>query len=525
MKHLLFILSLCIALPGFAQTKKFTFKAGSAYELPRKFQDLCFFGNTKNGIINLAMKKGELNILRFDPVTLEKTYENNIELPDATEYFSSEIPLEFGGNHIWIHSDWNRELEKEYLFYDKIDIKTGNFLEKYVKMIESTKLLGTSGSRTDFRGTGKYLFRTDADGKKLLVGSRFYPKEKNNKKNYDVVSLSVFDGSMKKLWNMEYTIPTTEQVTDIIDYSVDSKGNAYLVTRVFSTDKKYYKDPQTKKPGYYYEVSKFSKDAKSPQVTRIELGDYYINGANIMENTAHEMVVCGTYRINSNLTGTNGVFVVKIDNQGNPKTDKDGLYPFPSSELAKFEPSKTRRKIEKNDDYEPPLMTIRCIFPGLDGSIFIACEQFQSQTVDDKSYHHTFYYFEDIYCMKIDKKGNMDWFTKIPKKQLGTDNYETLGFIPMSDKDNYYFLYIDNKKNIALAEDDEPKEHINGYGGNIFAAKIDAKGNLTREIVFNPFEEKMMILPTTFTTFGENKFLGRAMLFKGDFKPILITLE
>jgi len=58
---------------GQGQSKKFTFKLGTEYDLPRKTEDLAFFGNDKDGIVNLSLKKDELIITRFNTKTLQKT--------------------------------------------------------------------------------------------------------------------------------------------------------------------------------------------------------------------------------------------------------------------------------------------------------------------------------------------------------------------------------------------------------------------------------------------------------------------
>ncbi|MEJ0104085.1 MAG: hypothetical protein WDO19_16655 [Bacteroidota bacterium] len=57
---------------------------------------MSFFGNEKDGIVNLSLKKDELNITRFDPKTLTLTTEKTIELPELTSDFNSETVVDFG---------------------------------------------------------------------------------------------------------------------------------------------------------------------------------------------------------------------------------------------------------------------------------------------------------------------------------------------------------------------------------------------------------------------------------------------
>ena len=184
MKYLFLVLVSFLSVLSYGQSKKFTFKLGSEYELPRKSEDLSFLGNEKDGIVNLTLKKDELTIIRFDPKTLEQTSEKVIELPEKTKNFNSETLVEFSGNYFWVHSDWDKDAEKEFLYYDKVDVVSGKITETNKKMIETTKMTGdlVATGFYQYKVTNKYTFNFDAEGKKLLVSYRLNPEEKNDKR-------------------------------------------------------------------------------------------------------------------------------------------------------------------------------------------------------------------------------------------------------------------------------------------------------------------------------------------------------
>src|SRR5687768_5118209 len=94
-RYALLVMACLIAALSHAQNSKFSFKLGSEYELPRKAEDLAFFGSEKDGIVNLALKKEELIIVRFNPKTLSQTIEKQIDLKEATRNFTSEIVADF----------------------------------------------------------------------------------------------------------------------------------------------------------------------------------------------------------------------------------------------------------------------------------------------------------------------------------------------------------------------------------------------------------------------------------------------
>ncbi|MBI3883632.1 MAG: hypothetical protein HY305_05320, partial [Sphingobacteriales bacterium] len=187
MKYLLVLCTCMVSLSGFSQSKKISFKLGSEYELPKRAADLAFFGNAQDGIVNLALKKDNLSITRFDPSTLNQTNGKEIQLAEATKYFVSEKVIDFGNKYFWIHSDWDKDAGKEFLYYDQIDVLSGKIASSNNKMLETTKMTreaapSLAGGMFSFLGTGsKYNLNTDVANKKLLVSYRLVPEEKKDK--------------------------------------------------------------------------------------------------------------------------------------------------------------------------------------------------------------------------------------------------------------------------------------------------------------------------------------------------------
>jgi len=179
---------------------------------------------------------------------------------------------------------------------------------------------------------------------------------------------------------------------------------------------------------------------------------------------------------------------------------------------------------------EAPNLKVRNIEVGADGSVFLALEEYY-YTVSTTTYNnHTTttytYYYEDILGAKIDASGNFLWIKKIPKKQKGTNSFQTLGYKLVSDTSGYYFLYLDNKKNLELEEDEVPKYHINGYGGQVMVAKIDHNGNISKELLFDTRDEELMVMPRLFKKIDGNNYIGRTTIKgPGAYKPLLISVK
>ncbi len=533
MKYLFLVTVSFLTVSVFAQSKKFTFKLGTEYELPRKSSDLSFFGNDKEGIVNMGLKKDELTILRFDPKTLAQSTEKVIALPEMTKNFNSETVVDFGTNYYWIHSDWDKSSETESLYYDKINVVSGVITESNKKLFDAEKISGSGGAMTGFyryKATNKYDFNFDADNTKLLVSYRLAPEERNRKKSYDKMGFYVYDRQMNKIWNNEFTMPYTDQIMDNIDFSVDSKGNAYMLIKVYDSEKRKEIDKETGKAGYHYEVLKFSKDNKDIINSTISIDDYFIKEASLIENTEHDMVIACTYSKKAKSYGTDGVFLALMDQSGKINKYKNGYYEFPLAELEKFESARTKRKMERKKDYEAPNLVVRNIVVEADGSLFIALEEHYivtTTTYDSKGNSHTTttYYYEDMLGAKISKTGNFDWLRKLPKKQKGGSGRGTMGYKLVSDATGYYFLYLDNKKNMELDEDEVPKYHVDGFGGQVVVAKINNAGEISKELVFDTREEEVKLFPSQFKRINGNQFIGRAKMKRGGYQPLLITVN
>jgi len=533
MKIYLPIIACLLSSFVYGQNKKFNFTLGTEYELPRKTEDLAFFGNDQDGIVNLALKKEELNIVRFDPKTLKKTMEKVIDLPEVTKNFNSEEVAIMQNNYYWLHSDWDKGSEKEMLFCDKIDVATGKITDANQKMFETTKLGGDDVKLTGFyryKLAGKYRFNYDADQKKLLVSYRLHPEERNDKKNYDKIGLQVFDEHLKKIWGNEFRMPYTEAIMDNSDFSVDGQGNAYMLAKVYDSDNRKEYDKATDKPAYHFEVLKFTKGSKEITHTNITVGDYFIKQPALIEDGAHNMVVACTYSKKAMSNGTDGVFLAVVDQNGKVTKYKNGYYEFPIAELEKFESARTKRKMEKKDDYESPNLVVRNVIIENDGSVFIACEEYHSESryVSDGrggGYYYTTYFYDDILGVKVNASGAFEWLRKIPKKQKGSFGRDGMSFKLVADEAGYHFLFLDNKKNMELADNEEPKYHVDGKGGQVVVATLNNKGVLSKELLFDTREEDIHIYPADFSRINGNQFIGRAKIKRNLFQPLLITVN
>lgn len=552
MKYLFLTVATLLTTITFAQSKKFTFTLGEEYELPKRSEDLAFYGDSVNGIVNLSYYKKHLTVYRFDYNTLVQKGGQEVELNNASKNFNSEEVITMGGSCFWLHSDWEKGEKKEKLYSTQIDVKTGKTLNENKLLFEIDKVAGNlqgggwfgAGAKT----VNKYDYNYNASNNKLLISYRYNPEERNDKKSYDKLGFFVVDEKLNKIWNGDFTMPYTEAVMDNLDFSVDENGNAYMLARVYYSDARKETDKETGKPGYHYEVFKFTAGGTMIHKA-IESDEYYLKQPTLIENRLHEMIIATTYSKKSTKKSntTDGIFLAKFDGKNDIVQYKKGFYEFDLEELKKYESKRSKRKMDKKNDYEAPNLRIREVIIASDGSTIVTLEDYHVEVSTSTYYSGTTsrsttqytYYYDDILVTKIGADGNVAWLRKVPKRQKSTtsssyDNYSgnaifnpvsgTLGFRTFVDASGCYLLYLDNLKNMELEDDDVPKYHLNGFGGQVVVTKIDDAGNMSKELVFDTREEKIMLFPRQFKKINSNQFIGRAKL-KSTFQPLLIKVN
>ncbi|HVY74303.1 MAG TPA: hypothetical protein VG890_05700 [Puia sp.] len=518
MKQILLFFTLLTTAVTYGQDKKFSFKLGDEYELPKDTRDLAYFGNEKDGIVNLSLKKEDLYIVRFDPKNLNKTMEQKVDLA-VTGNFVSEMLVDFNNNnYYWLHSDWDKSAKQEILYSDKIDVTHGSVVQPNTPLFKTTKI-AEQYIQKDYEYVDKYQFNYDAEHKKLMVSYRLIPEFKSDKKNYDRMGFQVFDEHLNKIWGDEFKMPYTEAIMDNKAFSIDSKGNAYMLAKVY--DSEIHKEMIDEKPNYHYEVLKFGKDSRDIVISAIPVGNYFIKQTNLIENAQHEMIIACTFSKKARGTATDGFFLAIENSEGKISNYKSGYYEFPKAELAKFESEKKQERIQSNQDFEVQDLFVRDVLANPDGSVFVSLEKYFIEVGaenDKKVINH----YGDIYACLIGSTGKLEWLRKIHKMQRGSGKRATLGYKLINDPSGFYFLYMDNRENMNLGEGEAGKYYVDGKGGQLVVTKIDYQGNISKELLFDTRDEDIMIYPAEFDRINDSQFIGRAMIKKKLFQPLLI---
>lgn len=516
---LLLLLLVFSALVSKAGEPKIKLTFGAEYQLPKKHYDVGFIGNAAKGYIQIGHCYGKsISLQKFDK-NLRLASEKLIDLKNLPKGYVSESWRETGDNYFWFFSTWNKKEGKERLFAQKIDVQSGNFSGSAQEILQTEKI----GS------WDKYHFVQSANTKTTLAYWRIVPKEKRDVKNNDRIGMYVYDENMKQIWGKIITMPYTEAEMDNVDYQVDAKGNVYCLAKVYDDRK----SKDRTKPNYHYEILIWSKDKPDGSKIPFKFEDKFVSSALIMEDYQGRIIVAGYYSKVFNSGSSDGVFLLKLDQeQGKVVNVLKGLYEFPKELLKEFESERTKRQIEKKEkkkgDVEEPILTLRKININEDGTIQVYGEQYQlvvTTYTDSKGNTHTryTYYFLDIIALNIGKDGEIVWVKKIPKQQICGTAYGN-GFSDFSFDGNKYFFFTDNPKNLNLSPNQAPVTHSSSVKGTVMAVRIDPSGNMKKTVVYDAKDNKVFLNATDFTEVGDNQLITRTAQKKVS-RAMLLTFE
>lgn len=429
----------------------------------------------KKGNEAMAVKfhKDEIFIQKFDVQKLSfvkvRTYD------DLPKNFEIEKIAEYNGRYFFFYSVWDKSNEKEQLFSREINFNDGSFIA------EGKLLISVDGKITRNSGNDKFYFEESRDHSKMLIKFRLKPEVKNDEKSFDIIGLYIYNKNLELLSGKKFKMPYTEKKMDNIDYSVDSKGNAYILSIVFNdntTDIK--KNKKDEKANYHIELLTIKFNSDLIDITPIAVNEKFINKVWLFESPSNFMICAGFYNIGKDLDNANGIFVFKIGEDN--KSYDMASYEIPVEILNMYASAKTKRKNTKKEEDDKAEFTdleLMDLIIMEDGSILLIGEQYyvvQHSTYNAATKSYTTYYsyhYNDMLITKIDPKGRLSWMKKLPKRQSGLNGKGGMSYKYLASDDKHYFLFLDNEKNMSLPVDEVPAQHKDGAGGFLTAYCIN----------------------------------------------------
>ncbi|MNU71990.1 hypothetical protein D3C71_614370 [compost metagenome] len=501
-------------------SKEFEYHLGMPYEVvdaPVKN-----YVSKDGNIIAFKMEKGVATIQKFDGPDFNQTSLNTYkDFPDGAIY---EDQIEFDDFIYILLSVWDKSNQTEQFFVRKANKTTGQFEG------ESLRIVAIEGKVTGGDGN-KFKLALSFDKSKILVHYRKKPDTKRDKLNKDVIGLYVFTKELTLIWGKDVEMPYTEAKMENIDYAIDKDANVFILTEVLKGNDTE-KSLRGKNTDFEYEIIAVHESGVSVNTTNISVNGKYVNQVRFFEGKANSLLMAGFYS-NRISRSTDGLFFCTIDKDGQ-QTDLRSVE-IPIEIIKQFTSEKEQKKAAKSEEKGNNVgledLMLRQIRIETDGSILFVGEKYQyfvNQTKEGAEIYN--YYYEEVLAAKIASDGSIIFIKKLPKRQfavsrnppskfnsLGMNMYnkvfdgESLGYRLIESSNYYYFLFLDNIKNLELIENKAPEYHTNGQGGFLTAYQVNKESGDVKKLSildtrdaqgYNLYQFK----PTRIVGLGNNEF-------------------
>ncbi len=512
MKKVCLLLLMLIAFKTFSQEPKisdnFTVVTGEEYgETDGIFKE---FYNHKDYAVAINSQKKDLVIQKFNTTTLVEV--ERVQLKNFMKDKGHHGKLiRIGEKVIFFYEDWDKKKQVESLMAIDISLNDLSISDPYVFLDQQGKIVrnGLRGPNASgmLRAFGyKYFFQKSFDKKKLLVAYQLRLNFDDDEKRLRQFVIRIYDSELNLESNEVIEMPYTIKEMENEDFAIDKHGNFYMIAKIYENGRKDEKNKE-KEINYHLSLLKVKVNTNEVLVNTIKIGDKYIDDIALYESGTGDIFVGGTCKnpergVNSPVTSKKngeptGLFAVKFTEEGEVLDFTS--FDFPADILSKHTTKKEKRKSKKNkknDEIKPTFedLKITSIAINTDGSFLILGEQryvrentrVNSGGSTSTSYS---YLYLNILAAKINADGTLAWIHKLPKFQIGRHGKGSMSFTHMFAGDYHYLLYLDNIKNLNLADDEYPERYVDKREGYFTAYIInDETGEVRKEAIFNTLD-------------------------------------
>lgn len=459
-------------------SKEFEYQVGEPY--PVVDAAIKSYSSKDGSVVSFKMSRGKVTIQKFGGKAFtQESIEVYEDFPKGTVY---EDDIETDDFVYLLFSVWDKANKTEQLYVRAINLTSGKFEN------EGERVIAVEGKVTGGDGN-KFKLATSFDNSKLLIYFRKKPESRNDKINKDVIGLHVFSTDLKELWGKDVEMPYTEARMNNIDYTVGSNGDVFILTEVM-------KDGETRRydrddnPNFDYQLVSVSESGVDVNASDVDVNGKYVTQVNFFEGRDNALLIAGFYG-NKRGIQVDGIFYCSLNKDGKQSDFKS--FEIPTELIKQYMSQRSQDKMDKKEDKGKDLgmtsMRLRELFIEDDGSILFASEKYYVVSYTDTKTGQTTYthYYEEMLAGKIDKAGELVYMKKLPKRQISgrtSSSYYRggLGYRLVDSKKHYYFMFLDNVKNLELAENKVPERHQDGRGGFLTAYQVNKETGEVRKL-------------------------------------------
>lgn len=395
-----------------------------------------------------------------------------------------------GNFHVY-SSFYNRAADKKTAFvqfYNKEGKAIGKSLN--IDQIEASRR----------RNSGNFEFTYSIDTSKILV-FRNEPFAKGEPERF---ACKVYDNNFQLIWSKSIELPYEDQVFSVQRFRVDNDGNIYVLGKAYKG--KVPREQRNGNPNFRYVILHYFNSGAAFKEYTITLGENFITDITFKVNANNDIIGAGFFS-KTRSYNINGTFYLLIDGQSK-EVKTQSTKEFPVSFLSEFLNARQVRKERGLFEYDLDEIILRN-----DGGALLIAEQFIVRAVttnDNRGFARTNYYFyyNDIIVTNISPTGTIDWYLKIPKEQISTNDggfYSSYARAVVKDK--IYFIFNDHPKNLSLEKNFPIRALRNVKKALTMVVMVNNDGTLRKQALFPAKEKKTITRPKISTQVAANEMI------------------
>ncbi|NRB46719.1 MAG: hypothetical protein HRU41_03525 [Saprospiraceae bacterium] len=447
----------------------------------------------------LRLRQG--NVMNGDQVFLER-YDDRLRLKKSQKIdlryrnkkraFEDVVKI---GGQLYLFTSFNNQVKKKnYLFYQKVS-------HRLMPSRDIVKI-GEIDTRSKYR-EGDFDLVLSRDSSKVLIYNQL-PYQKNEPERF---TLRVFDDQLNEEWTRDITLPYNDDVFEIEEYRVDKEGNVYLLGVIYQERNRIQRRGQ---PTYGYTVLAYLNGGTEKQEYRIDLGDKFITDLTFRVGNDGNLVCSGFYSDRGTVS-IKGTYFLRM----NAKAKEIYQVNFKAFDLDFLTLNMTRgqrKRAERNEkngneDRAPELyrFSLDELIMRTDGGAVLVAEQYYVYEQSFFSYWdrstrvNYFYHYNDILVINIKPTGEIEWASRIPKRQETVNDGGYYSSYAMATvRDRFYFIFNDNPRNFdgrAQSGNRRVRENYNGRYTVVSLAEVKIDGSVRMMPLFTNRDADVITRP------------------------------
>ncbi|MFK7807463.1 MAG: hypothetical protein AB8F74_06615 [Saprospiraceae bacterium] len=472
---------------------------------------------TRQGKNKISDGPQKVYIERYDlNMNLKKAKEINLKWKKNKRQFED---IQMIGGELYLFTSYNNLAKrKNFLFAQRMNKQTFDVENKlnYIAEIDT---------RGEFK-EGTFNFHISKDSSKVLILNQL-PYKKNQPEQF---ALHVYNNDLTLSWEDNIILPYNDNQFEIEDYQIDNDGNVYLLGVLYG-DK--IKARKRGLPNYQYVLLSYRNMGTEKEKYPIKIREKFITDLTFRPSNTGELVFCGFYSEHGTYS-IKGTYFFRL----NPQTQQisnQSLKELDFDFRTEYVSNRKRDRMD-NDDKKAELyqFSLDDLILRNDGGALLVAEQYFVEEIReydqfgvgagvgrfDRFGNNNFrisyiYNYNDIIVVNIGPDGDIEWASRIPKRQE-TENdggwYSSYSMSIVRDKIN--FIYNDNGRNFSGEIEDRRRGRYNFNGRNsvIALSQVSPDGTVSTTplgqnrqagVITRPKACKQ-IGPETIAIYGEN---------------------